>query len=269
MVRCKKQFRLRAFTLVELLVVVGIIAILVAILLPVLANAREAARTTQCLSNLQKIGIGIQAYAVSNRNYILPAGYWSLSEGSPRPGGGFWPGILIQGKYIPTGVGSATPIGAHRSNVPVEGTVFWCPSGVEDDRPGGAVAPPASIRDPAGATFIVRYDENSNTSAATWYAVNCTVGVPVDVSPRPFRQLPGARLVTFSQCRNPSRLVMVFDGLWMFLIEDPRFINARHNRRTTTNLLMADGHAESKLTAWLVTPQNSLNLRSDVKWDLD
>ncbi len=52
-----------AFTLLELLVVISIMAILVALLLPALAPAKEAGRKAACLSNLRQIGIAIQTYA--------------------------------------------------------------------------------------------------------------------------------------------------------------------------------------------------------------
>jgi prepilin-type N-terminal cleavage/methylation domain-containing protein/prepilin-type processing-associated H-X9-DG protein len=53
----------RGFTLVELLVVIGIIALLIAILVPVLSKARESSNRTACLSNLRSIGQGLYLYA--------------------------------------------------------------------------------------------------------------------------------------------------------------------------------------------------------------
>jgi prepilin-type N-terminal cleavage/methylation domain-containing protein len=67
------SMRRRAFTLVELLVVIGIIAILIGILLPTLAKARESAKKTACLSNLRELGNAFRLYAAQNKD-VMPIG---------------------------------------------------------------------------------------------------------------------------------------------------------------------------------------------------
>lgn len=109
-----------AFSLIELLVVIGIIAILVALLLPALGKVREQARAVKCMSNLRQIGAGLQLYANDNKQ-IIPASihYWYNSSGSGS-GGALWYEVLL-GK---TG-------GTNYMQITMQGTtlppVFYCP----------------------------------------------------------------------------------------------------------------------------------------------
>src|SRR5271168_3611875 len=81
----------KAFTLVELLVVIGIIALLISVLLPALNRAREQANMIACSSNLRQIGQMCQIYTAENNGY-LPYGWAEMLPGTENRGvfNGWW-----------------------------------------------------------------------------------------------------------------------------------------------------------------------------------
>jgi prepilin-type N-terminal cleavage/methylation domain-containing protein/prepilin-type processing-associated H-X9-DG protein len=126
----------RGFTLIELLVVISIIGVLIALLLPAVQAAREAARRSQCTNNLKQLGLAIQGY-IDTHN-VMPLGSFKMAPplaGDPCKGGheaGVFIALLPYLEQAP--LYSAFNSNVHYETAPnstVVGTglsVLWCPS---------------------------------------------------------------------------------------------------------------------------------------------
>ena len=237
---------MRGFTLVELLVVIGIIAVLIALLLPALNRAREHAKTTQCLSNLRQIGIGMHMYTSNFKGWVVPA--WLSGTGTPGANHDTWGSILVSLKYLP----APPQLGVNNPDLESQGdSVFRCPSGL-NRRHEPTDPNPTSMTDSWNQVFWRR-----GTSVGFfdhWYAANAheSEDSPVDQLRWPMRkfarsatgEITGGPLSKMNQIRKSSEMAMILDG---FRVIDGRFVrvSARHNKLTTVNFLMADGHCEA------------------------
>jgi prepilin-type processing-associated H-X9-DG protein/prepilin-type N-terminal cleavage/methylation domain-containing protein len=231
------------FTLVELLVVIGIIALLIGILLPSLNAAREQARTVKCLANLQQMGLATTAYASQNLGWLVPvANYENKNDPYGRNWNDTWATILVSDNFLPYARGGddKTPPGFDN--------VFQCPSAVLETAslttPGGL---PKSRTDSNGAMAYVHQSTRCEPglNVFVWYGLNGTTDQNSTAwASRMFNGGKGMRKVT--EIRNTSEMAYLFDGLWgVNLPNNANRINARHNRQKVANIAFYDGHAES------------------------
>lgn len=119
------------FTLIELLVVISIVALLIALLLPTLGQARETVKKTVCLSNQRQIGVMMRYYMNENQRYVMP-----VKVPAVKPNGDVgwdnWDKALIR----KTGTGTIENWG-HSNSGRANAPVLLCPSVPENEKSNG------------------------------------------------------------------------------------------------------------------------------------
>jgi len=237
------MLRRSAFTLVEILVVVSLIALLSAILLPALRSARESARTAVCLTNLHSIGQGSAGYLVANN---FPPYFDDAITLRGENYAYSWSDFLVKGRYlscevnadmIPSQGRPVGPLGVYLAGMLSQRSrVFQCPS-QREHLWGEVASEPVSYR----ADYVVTGHENSLPVAGVYRA-------------RRFYQDP--RLIWMGEAFTTlgglsSREYVRETQLHL----DNNEVNPLRHRGSST-YLFADGHAVRDITAHKVDWRN-------------
>lgn len=239
--------RRKGFTLVELLVVVGIIALLIGLLVPAIASARERATTVKCTANLRQIGTAVHAFAASHDN--------RLPSRSEAGADSFWIQLVGSG-YLP-----APLVGTPATDPMTAASVLLCPTMSGTKYTGGTGT---SLLDPINKQYVretsvaakYQIDQGAGPANITidyGYAINGVLPTAIDpatttqVNALPFcDQAPALYTTThtLTDARNTSESVLVIDGGGGPSIDtNINHISARHQGGKTVNVLFADGHA--------------------------
>ena len=263
---CLKSRRQRApgrgFTLIELLVVVSILAILVSILMPSLARARQLARGAVCLSNLKNTGTGLVIYQAQNNDFVIPSyNMTGIVGGAGVPLDG-WAPILDRDGVIP----------GKRENT---GSLFVCPDmldveGMKDGQTGddpqkpkgwmdwpnlrmGTANVPTTIPDRRFNRIIrVGYWINADNPIGGTTVVEKDLYYTSSVGYGPGSNGLYLALTKSSAFTKPASLIVLADGVYAGRQRDVRIgttncrIGYRHPGRVgKANVVFADGHADA------------------------
>lgn len=213
----------RGFTLVELLVVIGIIALLIGILLPSLSMVQERARATRCLSQLRQIGQATTLY-LQQSDGLFPRSSHSAFARRCDPWGRALMPLLGYGQFVPTS-------GGPRWIILFDG-LYHCPS---DHRPGDNLWS-------YGKNVYLELSA-AETSGPTWWKIT-QVRNPT-------------RTILFCEVETSPGADHVMCHFWS-QGGDPEVAMKRHGQRQ--NYIFVDGHGESLPFADTYSPDRSIDL---------
>ncbi len=255
----------RAFTLVELLVVIGIIALLISILLPALGRAKEQARTVTCASNLRQVSTAMLLYINDNKG-VLPYCYVNGGVDNSQY---TWFTLLVGLNYLGApqqdGAVNDDPVAATTGN-----SALMCPS----TGTGVFSFPPwAGATDDYGTEFnrrAWRFSDSTDYSnkpnplvVDTSYGINSMQSDWTNSSAacvfitRYKTSQPALKYRRLGQIRRTTELVMLYDGDGFKALGTAACISARHSGGRLTNFSFFDTHVETMDPRFLSPPLTS------------
>jgi prepilin-type N-terminal cleavage/methylation domain-containing protein/prepilin-type processing-associated H-X9-DG protein len=168
----RRTARRNGFTLVELLVVIGIIAVLISILLPALNKARRQAKAVQCSSNMRQVAGALIMYINANKGHFPPcqikANGSAPDDTVPYNMGWWWATELVRQKYI------TAPNSYADGHLSLPRTsVFRCPEGIDEDGlKGGAGDYPTDYKNNSYSIGNETQAIAEKFGIVTWYMLN-------------------------------------------------------------------------------------------------
>lgn len=228
--------RRTAFTLIEILIVIGIIGLLAALLFPVLSRVREGGRRTACQNNLRQLGLGFQQYLQDHKRFPLSASYYDPT-GDPvcfgamcnawSPGNGHWVTGELNKELAEPGPATYSP------NPPASDFEYVSPNQANIE--GGAIFP--YVKDVG--VYVCPSNADGRRKRLS-YSMNCALTA-----------------LKQSRLRTPTEIVLLVDEEYA---NDGYFFAVDHNLAGTSstpsydtlttrhngggNLLFADGHVK-------------------------